>query len=122
MSAEVEVVSPLSFTDIDRICRSARILKVAVCSGCGQTVYGGIHLPMIAYGIYCAACCPCQSVSLTSGELAAIKTNRRNALAQRKSMAESARSRWADPEYRRRVIAKRAVFWAARRKERGERR
>lgn len=67
-----EIVSPLVHGDADRVCVVSASL-VAECAVCGKvTADGGAHVPFIAYGFRCSACCPCRSFVPTDAELAAM--------------------------------------------------
>jgi hypothetical protein len=68
-------LSPLDHSDTDAICIVSRTLN-AECSGCGQPVYGRLHLPLIAHGFYCSQCCPCKSFVATDVERQALTANR----------------------------------------------
>ena len=72
----IENVSPLMYKDTTHICRVARTAIVALCAGCGETVYHGLHLPLIAHGLFCGRCCPCSTFVPTPEEVAAIERNR----------------------------------------------
>src|SRR5437868_11463704 len=124
----VEIVSPLSHHDTDAICRVAKTPGlVATCAGCGQTVYGPVHLPLIAFGFWCSRCCPCRMFAPTPDELHALRVNRARCLNGegeddapvktvavgpqeerrarfRQRCAEIARQRWADPVTRARMV------------------
>ena len=71
-----ETVSPLLSTDITEICRTSGDRLMAVCAGSGETIRGKVHLPSIAHGFYCGACCPCLSFVPTPEEQRAIVRNR----------------------------------------------
>ena len=122
----IEIVSPLAHRDITHICRVARTAIVATCSGCGETVYRGLHLPLIAHGLFCGRRCPCTGFVPTPEEEQAIERNRRNVDAgedavarkpvqravkpvepvlspeerrarMKQKLADAVRARWADP-------------------------
>lgn len=63
-----EIVSPLAHGDTDRVCVVSASL-VAECAVCGLvTSGGGAHVPFIAYGFRCAACCPCRTYVASEAE------------------------------------------------------
>jgi hypothetical protein len=131
----IEIVSPLAYRDITHICRVARNVDAATCSGCGETVYQRIHLPLIAHGLYCGRCCPCTTFVATPEELEAMERNRAQSNAEavravkpkpvkpvehlspeerrarmREKLADAMKRRWADK-------AQRDAFVEARRKQ-----
>lgn len=74
-SMAVEIVSPMLFSDTDCVCRVAKAPLAAVCAGCGESVYQNVHLPLIAYGMFCSRCCPCVRFVPTAGEAQALADN-----------------------------------------------
>jgi hypothetical protein len=68
-----EIISPLLFPDTDCVCRSSKKLAAATCSGCRETIVANIHMPLIAYGFWCEACCPCSAFVASSEEEAAMR-------------------------------------------------
>lgn len=77
----IEIVSPLSHWDTDCVCRVARMPGlVATCSGCGQTVYRRVHLPLITFGFWCSRCCPCRTFVASPEEAHALSVNRARCL------------------------------------------
>lgn len=70
----IALVSPRDYTDIDRVCRTARNL-CATCAGCGEVIVSGAHMPFIAHGFFHPACCPCASFVPTAEEVAAMEAN-----------------------------------------------
>lgn len=92
----IEIVSPLSHTDTDCVCRVARMPGlVATCAGCGETVYRRVHLPLIAFGFWCSRCCPCRTFAPTPEEVDALRANRANR-ARPDAGSKSTRERRAD--------------------------
>ncbi len=130
--AAIEIVSPLNHFDTDCVCRIAKTPGlVATCAGCGQTVYRRVHLPLITFGFWCGACCPCKTFVPTPAEEKALRINRamhqrdagdddapksvpvvaESAEAQaerrermRQRCADAVRARWADPGARAKML------------------
>ncbi|MCC6191909.1 MAG: hypothetical protein IT318_23005 [Anaerolineales bacterium] len=73
VAAAPEIISPLLFPDTDCVCRLSKKLAAAMCSGCGETIVANIHMPLIAYGFWCEACCPCSAFAATSEEEEAMR-------------------------------------------------
>ena len=93
----IEIISPLAHRDTTYICRISRIPGLVVtCSGCGQTAYHDIHLPMVAHGIFCSQCCPCLHFVPTPEEEQAIERNRRNVDADAREVAREFRRQKAE--------------------------
>lgn len=128
----IEIVSPLNHRDTDCVCRTARIPGVvATCAGCGQTVSSNVHLPLIAYGMFCSRCCPCTTFVPTPEEVRALRLNRARCLqagaseddaveavtqaerrtALREHQAQTSRKRWEDPAFREKMSAARTARW-----------
>ncbi len=76
---EIELVSPLYFPDVTRLCRISKNGLVAECFSCGTVMHGGVHLCEVAYGgFFCANCCPACTgiVKLTPVEVEAMERNK----------------------------------------------
>jgi len=87
-NGELVIVSPLNHPDITCACRTTSRVT-AECDGCGAVVTGGLHLPEVAFGWYCPACCPvCNGQHrLTSDEVQAMAVNRARLLGSRDAQA-----------------------------------
>jgi hypothetical protein len=107
----MEVVSPLQYNDIDLICKTAKSIVVE-CSGCGRVVNGRrVHLPMIAYGFWCNACCPCKTFTPTTDEAKAIiQWRRKSQLLERRFVV-------IEPVVKAPVVSKRSAEDVAKAKE-----
>jgi hypothetical protein len=70
----VRYFSPVDDRNVTEACLKSRF--TGKCCGCGVVVMRALHLPGVAHGLYCAACCPgCRWVP-TDAESAALARNR----------------------------------------------